>query len=167
MSQFAVNLFTELPRLPDQGLANPVVNYLGMFVMQYMDNIFTKWDAWNNIVEDTKNNLFIYTKFDGHLIGCANQIPVEVQVVCAMAQLKCNQAEGIKCNGSSHFESDAEMKSDSITSNDFLLSFDFDALDVEMKFLTNAFVDINPQFHTSGCWWGNGFNMKRSRVFGW
>lgn len=54
MSQFAVNLFIELPRLPNQGLTEPVVNYLGAFVMQYMDNMFMKRDAWNDIAEDIK-----------------------------------------------------------------------------------------------------------------
>ncbi|KIK15706.1 hypothetical protein PISMIDRAFT_16337 [Pisolithus microcarpus 441] len=150
MSQFAVNLFIELPRLPNQGLAEPVVDYLGTFVMQYMDNIFMKRDAWNDIAEDIKNNLydqaphlfkglkpyknvphvpvvkFIYTKFDGHLVGCADRALTEVQVAHAMAQLERKRAEGIESDGGSDLESDIEADSDGITGNDSLSFFDFD-----------------------------------------
>ncbi|KAI6111064.1 hypothetical protein F5141DRAFT_1202837 [Pisolithus sp. B1] len=150
MSQFAVNLFIELPGLPNQGLSEPVINYLGTFVMQYMDNMFMKRDAWNDIAEDIKSNLydqaphlfkglkpyknvphvpvvrFIYTKFDGHLVGCADRALIEVQVARAMAQLKRNCVEDIESNGGSDFESDTEMSSDGISSSDFLSSFDFD-----------------------------------------
>ncbi|KAI6158869.1 hypothetical protein EDD17DRAFT_1511673 [Pisolithus thermaeus] len=140
MSQFAVNLFIELPRLPNQGLTEPVVNYLGAFVMQYMDNMFMKRDAWNDIAEDIKTIWskpykdvpyvpvvrFIYSKFDGHLVGCADRALIEVQVARAMAQLERNRAEGIQSDGGSDPESDFKINNDGITSNDFLSSFDSD-----------------------------------------
>ncbi|KAI6038407.1 hypothetical protein EDC04DRAFT_2694963, partial [Pisolithus marmoratus] len=144
MSQFAVNLFIELPRLPNQGLAEPIVNYLGAFVMQYMDNMFMRQDAWNDISEDIKDNLygqaphlfkglkpykhaphvpvvrFIYTKFDGNLVGCADRAAAEAQFARAMAQLEHERAEGIGSDSDSDFESDTDVDSDYSTGNNSL-----------------------------------------------
>lgn len=69
---------------------------------------------------------FIYSKFDGHLVGCADRALIEVQVARAMAQLERNRAEGIQSDGGSDPESDFKINNDGITSNDFLSSFDSD-----------------------------------------
>ncbi|KAI6123243.1 hypothetical protein EDD16DRAFT_685968 [Pisolithus croceorrhizus] len=124
MSQFAVNLFIELPRLPNQGLTEPVVNYLGAFVMQYMDNMFMKRDAWNDIAEDIKT--ICTTRLHTFSKGQNRTRTSQVQVARAMAQLERNRAEGIQSDGGSDPESDFKINNDGITSNDFLSSFDSD-----------------------------------------
>lgn len=144
MSQFAVNLFVELPRLPNQGLAKPLVDYFGTFVMQYMDNMYMKQKAWNDIAEEIKDHLydqaphlfkgfkpyktvpripvvrFIYTKFDSHLVGCADRAAVEAQLARSMAQLERDRAEGIESDSCYDLESDVEVDGDYIIGNDSL-----------------------------------------------
>lgn len=56
--QFAVNLSVELPRLPNQGLAKPLVNYFGTLVIQYVENMYMNQKARNDVMEEIKDHSY-------------------------------------------------------------------------------------------------------------
>lgn len=112
-SKFGVNLFRELPLLPTSA---PMVDYLGAFILQFIDNMLMSQSEWDRLTEDIKDYLydqaphlfegfkpyravphiplvkFLYIKFDANLVGCVDLTLTAVQ----------NQGETIMGNTSDH-----------------------------------------------------------------
>ncbi|KIM63827.1 hypothetical protein SCLCIDRAFT_691152 [Scleroderma citrinum Foug A] len=95
-SRFAVNLFKEVPRSSAQALEKPEVEYLGAFLLQYVQNLNMMQSVWDGFPDMVKDYLYdkaphlfeglrpfkkvpripfvklLYVKFDKNLVGCAD-----------------------------------------------------------------------------------------------
>ncbi|KAI6138567.1 hypothetical protein BKA82DRAFT_4020929 [Pisolithus tinctorius] len=99
ISDFGVNLFRQLPRSRTSSRTEIMVEYLGMYVMRYVDNIMMTPEGPHLVSEENMNRtyrdlapsllaaskpnmeppfvIFSYVKFDKNLIGCIDGAATE------------------------------------------------------------------------------------------
>lgn len=119
-SQFAVNLFLQLPGSHTYRPAEIQVEYLGTYVMRYIDNITMTTESFRMISDEDMNRIyrdlspglstvskpnmrfpfvrFSYVEFDNHLIGAIDEAVHGVHADESVARLQEDIVEGVVDN---------------------------------------------------------------------
>ncbi|KAF9228796.1 hypothetical protein BS17DRAFT_211841 [Gyrodon lividus] len=119
-SQFAVNVFLELPRMPGETLENPYAEYLGAYVLKLIDGYTMRPSDWLDIAPEVQTmvydraphlfdglrppNLtwphlplvqFCFYKWDHNIVGLTDEVHLDLQVLTAKeAIMRREEADG-------------------------------------------------------------------------
>lgn len=114
---FGVNLFRVLPESRTSSLTESFVEYLGVYLMRYIDYVVMSREKWDRIPDDEKNRIyrdwaphlleasepcrqfqivkFSYIKFDANVIGYADMLSAKERSTEAVMRLQHDITTGV------------------------------------------------------------------------
>ncbi|KIK94632.1 hypothetical protein PAXRUDRAFT_11936 [Paxillus rubicundulus Ve08.2h10] len=117
-SQFAVNIFLELPRMPGETLENPYAEYIGAYVLKVINGATMKPCEWSDIVPEVQAMVrdraphlfeglsppelssphlplvqFCFYKWDDNIVGLADEVHLDLKILAAEgSRMHCGEA---------------------------------------------------------------------------